>query len=91
MSFPGMLYGTEIRYTTSAVTTPWIFPDHPYIEYEPKDEWWCRKYGIGHEGKSEPCVILMNKSGYLPGARDVLLVHPSLKKAFEEQIKEWKP
>lgn len=29
----------------------WVFPDDPFITYEPKDERWCRALGIGHEGQ----------------------------------------
>ncbi len=27
----------------------WVFPVEPFVEYEPKDEVWCRFFGIGHE------------------------------------------
>lgn len=27
----------------------WIFPQHRLFEYEPQDEWYCRKYNIGYE------------------------------------------
>lgn len=28
----------------------WIFPDDPFITYEPSDEGWCRTLGFGREG-----------------------------------------
>lgn len=28
----------------------WIFPDDPFVIYEPKDEQWCRALGFGKEG-----------------------------------------
>lgn len=33
----------------------WQFPKHRFVEYEPKDEWWCRKYGFGKEIDGPVC------------------------------------
>ncbi len=27
----------------------WVFPKEEFVEYEPKDELWCRPLGIGRE------------------------------------------
>jgi hypothetical protein len=29
----------------------WIFPEEPFIIYEPSDEDWCRYCGIGRQGR----------------------------------------
>ncbi len=34
-----------------ALTYVWVFPKHRFFEWEPADEPFCRKFGIGH---SEP-------------------------------------
>ena len=54
---------------------PWVFPKHQFFEWEQKDERFCRKYGIGHEGPEEPCIIQV-KNPFT--GRTSLHVHPSL-------------
>jgi hypothetical protein len=35
--------------TADAVEKVWQFPDHRFVEYEPKDETWARPLGYGRE------------------------------------------
>jgi hypothetical protein len=60
-----------------AATRPWVFPDEPFVEYEPKDEAWCRKLGIGHEGPYKPSCLRIG---------DTLYCHPTIIEAIERQI-----
>jgi hypothetical protein len=78
------LFGIEVRYDEMAVTMPWVFPADRYVEYGKEDEWWARKYGFGHPGPAEPCMYLV---GQAPG-RQILMIHPKLKEAFEREIAE---
>lgn len=71
--------GIEISVDPMAVTRPWIFPEHQFIEWEPKDEAFCRKYGIGHEGPEQPCA-------YQIGNRWV--VHPAIYDSLVREIGE---
>jgi hypothetical protein len=50
-----LLYGTPIHVSEHVVEKVWVFPKDRFVEYEPSDEWWCRKYGFGHE-ETRPAV-----------------------------------
>jgi hypothetical protein len=50
------VFGHEIRIDNNLAPTidepqSWIFPEEPFIIYEPKDEEWCRYAGIGRPGR----------------------------------------
>jgi hypothetical protein len=49
-----LLYGTPIHVSEHVVEKVWVFPKDRFVEYEPSDEWWCRKYGFGHEETAPP-------------------------------------
>jgi hypothetical protein len=51
-----LLYGTPVRVSEHVVEKVWVFPKDRFVEYEPSDEWWCRKYGFGHE-EVRPAVM----------------------------------
>lgn len=70
------LLGFRIVVTDAARGSSWIFPQEPFFEWEPHDEWFCRRYGIGHQGPEKPCIIRVGGS---------LLVHPDLYEQFKKQ------
>ncbi len=72
------LFGIQVVVSEHAVDIPWIFPVEPFVEYEPGDEWWARKYGFGRPGKPKPCAYQVGNK---------LVVHP----AIYEQIKREVP
>lgn len=37
----------------------WIFPKHRFFEWEPSDEAYCRKYGVGHEVIHEFSMLIL--------------------------------
>lgn len=43
------LNGLRVRLDASMVERVWVFPVERFVEYEPKDEGWCRRLGFGHE------------------------------------------
>lgn len=59
-----------------------IHSPHPWVEYEPKDEWWLLKYGMAHrETVPSPQAYLIEDTGHQflnPGARKryTWLMHP---------------
>lgn len=66
-----------IRYVVSehAMVARWVFPDDPFVVYEPKDEKWCRFFGIGHEVR-EP-------GAYQVG--EVMVIHPVIMDAMRRE------
>lgn len=46
-----MFNGIEFRFNRDIpkYEKKWVFPVEKFWEYEPSDEAWCRKLGIGHE------------------------------------------
>lgn len=72
------LYGLRIVPCELACETRWEFPKERFVEYEPKDESWCRKLGIGRE------VIV----GHAYRVGNVLYAHPTVIDAIKEQINE---
>jgi hypothetical protein len=71
------LYGIQLNITEHAIARTWIFPKDSLVEFEPKDEEWCRQLGIGHE-ESKP-------GAYQIG--DTFLIHP---KVFDQLALEMK-
>ena len=48
------LHTLEVR----CLSRIWKFPDDPFVKYEPSDEPWCRRLGIGYELEVETvCVV----------------------------------
>ncbi len=45
----GFYRGTVCRLQLSKNTRRWEFPNDRFVEYEKKDEDWCRLLGIGRE------------------------------------------
>ena len=37
----------------------WIFPQHPFFEYEVQDEWYCRKYNVGYEKRHYFSLLIL--------------------------------
>jgi hypothetical protein len=74
-SEPLSLYGLEIVVNKLAMASEWIFPQHRFFEWEPKDEPFCRKYGIGHKGPMKPAAYQVGNT---------LIVHPTI---YEELAK----
>lgn len=63
------LLGIEVYVSELAVNRSWIFPKERFLEYDKSDEWWCRKYGVGHEGPAEPAIFKVG---------NMMLVHPKI-------------
>lgn len=59
-----------------AMSRRWVFPKHPFFEYEAKDEEWCRKLGIGHEEWAP--------AAYWFGDR--IVMHPDVYKELERKF-----
>ncbi len=70
--FAGRMTGISVMQDEHAVAREkqWRFPQERFVEYEPKDEWWCRKYGFGHEVEVD--VPAMYRIG------DMYVMHPKL-------------
>lgn len=62
--------------TEHAVERVWVFPKDRFVEYEPKDEPWCRALGIGHE-ETRPAFYLVDGRVW---------VHPSLVPALDRAM-----
>ena len=75
------LFGLPVYVTENAVSRQWQFPTHRFFEWEPKDEKFCRKFGIGHEGPATPCVFQIRDPFT---GRDKLMVHPSLVESIKK-------
>ena len=69
------LYGLKIRVAKFCTTGKWLFPKHRFFEWEPKDEAFCRKYGIG---RPEPGCYQFG---------DTIIMHPEI----YEQLKDVLP
>lgn len=62
------LYGFQVVTDPNMVDRVWVFPKERFVEYEPKDEGWCRKLGIGHEEvRPKPEVVRVGRT---------LVMHP---------------
>jgi hypothetical protein len=70
-----MLDGLKVV-TSEFLPGRWQFPYDRFVEYEPKDEWWCRKYGFGRE------VFDAVRIG------DTLVVHPKMLSEINKAVKE---
>ena len=55
----------------------WVFPKERYVEYEPKDESWCRCFGFGKERIVPECYRIGN----------TWLMHPILADQLRKEIK----
>lgn len=68
----------------------WEFPKDRFIEYEPKDEGWCRRLGFGREVIAPKAYIL--KGGIDPitgwGSPDQLICHPLLADRIKSAMRE---
>jgi hypothetical protein len=77
------LYGLNVVTDQNMVEKVWVFPQDKFVEYEPKDEWWCRKYGFGHE-ETRPQQQVVRVG-------DTLVMHPAtldlLVKDMDEQYR----
>lgn len=73
------LHGLKVVTDDSMTETVWVFPQDRFVEYEPKDEWWCRKYGIGHE------VTRPRAEAVQVG--DTLVMHPQMWEKLKEQTR----
>lgn len=71
------MYGLKVVTDEEMVDTVWVFPKDRFVEYEPKDEWWCRKYGLGHEEVRPKQEVVR--------AGDTLYMHPAVWKQMGEQ------
>lgn len=74
--------GIKVVLSAHALTRRWVFPVERFVTYEPKDEPWCRYFGIGHE-VTEPCEYMIRDSfGPVWGVRsdmcDTMVIHPEL-------------
>jgi hypothetical protein len=66
------LFGVRVQFSDYATVPGWVFPKKRFVEYEPKDERWCRYFRIGYEG-------------HVPGMLQIgseFFVHSSLKESF---------
>jgi hypothetical protein len=73
------LYGLNIH-PSEHRPKKWIFPKDRFVEYEPKDEWWCRKYGFGHESTDPMDTVILVVHG------DVFM-HPTQIAELKRQTK----
>lgn len=48
-AFSAALSGVPVKVTETAMVRTWVFPSWRFVTFEPKDERWCRRLGIGHE------------------------------------------
>jgi hypothetical protein len=74
------LYGLKVVLDDTMTETVWVFPQDRFVEYEPKDEWWCRRYGIGHE-ETRPRAEAVRVG-------DVLYAHPTTFERISLSIKK---
>ena len=70
--------GLEVIVTASALSSDWIPPVDPWVEYESSDEWWGRKYGFG-KVEEKPCAYEMEGK--------TLLVHPEIWERLKREIR----
>jgi hypothetical protein len=71
------MYGLKVVTDEKMVDRVWVFPKDRFVEYEPKDEWWCRKYGFGHEEVRPKQEVVR--------VGDTLCMHPAVWKQMGEQ------
>ena len=74
------LNGLAVYLDESMVDKVWVFPQHRFFSYEPKDEGWCRRLGIGYE-KTVP-----KPEAYQIGNK--LVMHPTLWEELKKQTKK---
>jgi hypothetical protein len=67
--------GFRIEINELVTSRSWIFPKERFFEWEPKDEWFCKKYGIGHAGPVEPACYQVGNT---------LVMHPTI---YKELVK----
>lgn len=68
MTMPHSLFEIPVIVTEHALVSKWVFPQDRFIEYEPKDERWCRFFRIRHEVMVPGCYQMDGK----------LIIHPTL-------------
>ncbi len=71
-----MLGGMPVIISLFALTYEWVFPQHPFFEWEAADEPFCRKFGIGH---SEPRPAAF-RSG------NTWVMHPSIFAELQKKV-----
>jgi hypothetical protein len=85
------LYGLKVVNDYSMVDKVWVFPQDRFVEYEPKDEWWCRKYGFGHEEtrpKAEVVRVGDTLYGHPTTLERVSVAMKKLNEVFERRTRE---
>lgn len=56
----------------------WKFPQERFFEWEPKDEWLCRRLGIGHEEFEYQCYRVGN----------AFYMHPKVWQQLKKELPE---
>ncbi len=72
----GNLFDMPVRVSQYVMSRVWVFPKERFVEYEAKDEEWCRRYGFGHEESVPGCYAVGN----------VLVMHPKFLEALEKEL-----
>jgi hypothetical protein len=76
------LMGFKVFVSDFCVTIPWVLPAEPFFEWEPKDEWFCRKYGIGRPGRPVPSCFRFENS---------FIMHPDIYAKMRDVLPEPSP
>ena len=73
----GSLLDFPVTVTEHAMARAWVFPVDRFVEYEPEDEWWARKYGLGYEGSAAPACFRVGR---------LIVIHPVLWRELQETV-----
>lgn len=72
------MFGIRLVEDAKCTEQRWVFPTERFVIYEPKDERWCRFFGIGEE-KTLP-------TAYMLGGH-TLLAHPEIAAKLKARMK----
>jgi hypothetical protein len=80
-----MIGGIKIISEPLAYSTKWVFPKERFVEYEPKDESWCRYFGFGRE-EGPQAYQLVNRCPIFGTVTHMIVAHPTIVAKLRDQV-----